>query len=585
MKNNSLDVAISKAVMALSTMPEKELQQLPLVDCTLILNALPNLGSLVTVRTLLAERLQAQLSTSWITEGNTYEVYSVLTALWKYDPTQVTGEWLAAAVQRLVRSEAAVGGPYYADNAIAIAANVQIAIFISVVAKPLPHLDDFLADVITAECFGDSELTSFGLLYLLATACNRQRLTKYVGDNWLDRDWRTPWPQAVALGILKDEARTPEIEQALLAVCRQQQPNGLWDGEPFVEGRAGIYARFVTTALIVEALSEYQATSPKVSPAELLRKRRGVARAAVQMFTTHPEPLRSSALAMVDRICNADENFEITLLPQFFAHALDVSRPFTSTYYTTLGLANLYVWIAYTIYDDFIDSEGRPAELPVANLAMRASLDCFRAVLPDDAHFQRYVAGVFAGMDEANAWEIDNCRFAVQAGRVSIAGLPKYGNCTILAARAFAHALTPMAILAQYSPNSAKKWRHIETAFHHYLIARQLNDDLHDWLKDMQAGQASYVVTAILRDMRVKYDVHTLDTLLPAMQKCFRRTTMPKVCQRMLWHVATSRRHFAKSRLLQATNDIYLLLDRLELSAQHSMDRHAKSRTLTGIQH
>jgi len=271
-------------------------------------------------------------------------------------------------------------------------------------------------------------------------------------------------------------------------------------------------------------------------------------------------------------------------LPQFFARALDSPERFTNDCYTTLGLANLCTWIAYTIYDDFIDSEGTPAELPVANIAMRASLDCFRTVLPEDAHFQRYVGEVFAGMDEANAWEVNNCRFAIQDGWVAVTELPRYGRCKVLAARAFAHALPPMAILAQHSPrHSAKKSRYIEMAFQHYLIARQLNDDLHDWIKDMQAGQASYVVTAILRDMRIENEAYDMEVLLPAMQKCFRRTTMPKICKRMLWHIDLSKQQFAKSRLLQRINDIYPLLDTLEQSAQQSLDRRAKSQALGRI--
>jgi hypothetical protein len=153
----------------------------------------------------------------------------------------------------------------------------------------------------------------------------------------------------------------------------------------------------------------------------------------------------------------------------------------------------------------------------------------------------------------------------------------------VLAARSFAHALTPMAVLAEYAPHSVKKMHHIETAFQHYLIARQLNDDLHDWVKDMQAGQASYVVTAILRDMRVKNDVYDLTALMPAMQRCFRGATMSKICQRMLWHITLSRQHFIKSQLLQPSNDIYILLDNLELSAHHSMDKQAKSQALANM--
>jgi len=584
MGNSQLEQALARAVTVLATAPEKEIQQLSVLDCTFMLKSLPNVDSLIAMRTMLATRLQKLVDGPWIEHGDASEVYSVLGALWKYDPASVKSDWLAGAIQRLVRSEAAVGGPYYAGATIAVAANAQIASFIRLVAQPLPNMNRFFADIIATERFEDTEFTCFGLLYLLTTACDCKGLTHYAEGNWLQNaDWQTPWHQVVALAILKETVQRPKIRQALLTISQQQQADGTWIGEPLTKNTpSSRFSCLVTTALVTEALCTYLYMPAEISPAYWRRKRQ-VAQAAAQLFKVHPRPLRSLALTAIKRVCKADENFEITLLPHFFAHALDSQQRPTSAHCTNLGLANLCTWIAYTIYDDFIDSEGAPAELPVANVAMRASLDCFRAVLPEDVHFQRYVAQVFAGMDEANAWELTNCRFAVHGGSVTITELPKYGRCTVLATRAFAHALTPMAILAQHTPCSVKQSRHIETAFQHYLIARQLNDDLHDWVKDMQVGQASYVVTAILRDMRIDNEVYDLGVLLPAMQKCFRRTTLPKVCQRLLWHITLSRQQFAKSRLLQKQNDIYLLLDNLEQSAQQSLDKHAKCQTLADI--
>lgn len=583
MRNNALKQALSKAVAALEGIPEKELQQLSLADCAFILTALPDTEPLARVRALLAERLRGQLNVVRIEQDDAYEIYSMLTALWRYNPTYIASEWLAAAINRLVHSEVAEGGPYYTDNTIAVAPNVQIAVFVSVVAKPLPNMKRFLEAVVAARHFDGPRLTKFTLFYLLATACDSEELAHFVEDNWRHAHWQTPWRQVVSLAVLKDRIPRVEVERTLLAVCHMQDQDGFWKGEPLAKGtRPNHGSSMVTTALMAKALHGYVHTSTDVVQIRRLQRRQSIARAAARIFNAPAEPLRSSALTVTNKICSADNNFEITLLPRFFAEALDPPRDFTKAQYTMLGLANVCIWVAYTIYDDFMDGEGEPAELPVANVAMRASMDCFRAALPGDARFHRYVSEVLTGMDEANAWEVEHCRFMVRGGKIKITALPRYGRRTILATRAFAHALTPMAILALCS-TSATKQSHIEIAFRHYLIARQLNDDLHDWAKDIQAGQASYVVTTILRDMRVKHDEYDLDALLPAMQRCFRRTTMPKVCQHMLRHITLSKQHFAKSQLLQPANDIYRLLDDLELSAHHAMDRRAKSQALAGI--
>lgn len=137
-----------------------------------------------------------------------------------------------------------------------------------------------------------------------------------------------------------------------------------------------------------------------------------------------------------------------------------------------------------------------------------------------------------------------------------------------------------MAVLAHCVDSSSAQAHHIESAFRHYLIARQLNDDLHDWYEDVQAGQASYVVTAILRDMHVTPGIYNVTILLSDMQKRFMRTTMEHMCELTLHHIHHAQHSFAKSQLLQPANEIYGSLNKLELSVQHSLDRHAKARAL-----
>jgi hypothetical protein len=298
--------------------------------------------------------------------------------------------------------------------------------------------------------------------------------------------------------------------------------------------------------------------------------------AARQALASHTEPLRSSAIDIVAHVGSADKNFEITQLAILFADALKTPSALTDQQYTKLGLASLFGWIAYTIYDDFMDGAGQPEKLPVANIAMRASVEYFRAALPRHTSFAHYASKAFSVMDEANAWEIEHCRFIVHGEEVTIGKLPKYGQRGILAKRSFAHTLAPMAVLWQARTGST---HHIKAAFTHYLVARQLSDDLHDWVDDMKTGQASYVVTTILRDIRVKPGVHKLSDLFPTMQKSFRRTVLPKICEYILQHAALSRQEFQKSGLLHTDNNLYALLDRLEMVARYSLDMRAKSLT------
>lgn len=581
MDNRSIRRAFNKAIQALGTMSDDQIEKFPLLDHTLILNALPVVDELAHIRKQLTERLRLRLSVSWIENGDIGEVFSILAALWQYNPKYITGEHLVCALQRLIKSEVAVGGPYYSCHKAEIIANVQAATFIRLTTKALPNMENFFANIVLSRRLDSTSLTSFGLLYLLAKASDAQEITQHVASCWKKDEWQSAGRKAIALSVLKDHIPWPEIEQALAVVCNEQQRNGFWGEETLIGLSAQRTSHFTLTALVAETLNDYQGGPKTLPDRELWRRRRAVARLVRDLFNDCSEPLRSSVRTMVTRVCNADRTFEITLLPYLFADALKGPVLLTAEQCTMLSLASVCAWTAYTIYDDFLDNEGIPSRLPVANIAMRTSLNCFQRVLPTHNDFQLHIKKVFIKMDEANAWELKHCRFTLQANKVSITSLPRYGSREMLAARSFGYVIVPIAILMRQPSTSAAKLHAITLAFKHYLIARQLNDDLHDWLHDMQAGQASYVVTAILRDMHVKPGVYDLPTLLPTMQKRFRMTTMLEVCRRMLWHLSRSRQYFTDSQVFQKTNKIYSLLDSLENIAQQSIDQQIKARAFT----
>ncbi len=495
---------------------------------------------------LLVKRLCEQLTPTWINEGDLFEVFLTLEALWKHDPLHVSGEHLAQAIQRLVQSEIQVGGPYISGGFTDIAANLQIASFVQKIAKPLPGLNAFFDQIISTKQFKDAALHSPYILDLFVTLYDRPAL---------------------------------KPQQKLLTICKHQLPTGFWPAKVLLHGQSA--SCVATTALTVKSLIACQIDkTPGNIPSDVRQQHKLVVEATQQLFNTHAEPLRQSALSAIDKICHVQKTFEITLLSYFFTRGLKLPTSLTDQQIALLGAANVCGWVAYDIYDDFLDDEGTASQLPLANVMMRASLDCFRSALPGNPAFERYVANVFNEMDQANAREANNCRFMVRGDTITIDQLPVYGRRSRIAAQSFAHALGPMAILAEQGGITRQQTRYIESAFRNYLIARQLSDDLHDWMGDIQAGQASYVVVAILRDLHLRSGAYALPILLPRMQKQFRRTTMPQICLVALRHIDQAKQDFIKSDLLQPTNGIDALIDELELSLRRSFDQHAKASAL-----
>ncbi len=562
MQSKLMQTTLTKAIQALSIVQKNQLKKLSISDAALTLNALSALPELTNIKKYVAERLRAQLTIDWLKQGRPDEVFATLAALWRYDSSHVTGDHLAAALQRLIAAELVVGGPYHFEQPVVVAAHIQIALFMRLVAKPLPNVEAFLARIYRSR-FNDLHNDDIRLVYIYSQIGEAAGLSTYVERYHMEPTWQHPIGIATTLMVLKDLLPARRKQQLMLTLCQQQNNCGV------VPDQLDI----TTTAIVVNMLAQHQ--PPKKTALDLLTHQQSVMTAAHTMFASLAEPLRTSALSALKDITAADAHFEITSLSLLFARALKVPDTLTPGQHKNLGLASLYGWIAYTIYDDFLDDEGCPAQLPVANVAMRASLDCFRAALPNHDIFLRYIAHIFSTMDEANAWEVHHCRFAIVGARITITELPRYRGRLILASRSFAHALPPLAVLEKHLPGNIKR-RHIKTAFTHYLIARQLSDDLRDWKDDLQKGQASYVVTTILRDTHIKPGTYNVATLTAAMQTCCRRTTLPKTCRYILQHITTSRDGFRKSQCLQEHNDFYALLDRLERAANETLDTHGK---------
>jgi len=581
MDNRSIQTALTQAIRALNSISEDEIRELPLLDHSLILGTLPDMAPLANVRKQLAGRLRRRLDAAPMETSNIYELFLMLVALWKYNPEYISSEQFASAIERLIKAEASVGGPYYSGDTISIEANILIAIFMRHAVRPLPNLETFLDKIIALEHFEDTRFTSPILVYLLAEAVNGKKLGHYIAHQWQQGRWQTAERQAVALSILRNDTPASEINQALLHICQQQKNNGFWQGESLIRTAGGqSSAHIASTALVVKVLNDCLPSSTKSPVSGWQKKRRSVNKAAKKLYDNYTEPLRSSAQTIIDQVCAADKNFEVTLLPCLFANALKDPVALSDQQYTALCLASVYAWTAYTIYDDFLDSEGTPVRLPVANSLLRLSLDYFGRVLPAQPRFQQYVAAAFNEMDEANAWELRHCRITVQNGQFHISRLPRYGKRAQLAARSCAYTVIPRAILLQHPRANLRAMRHIEAGFRNYLIVRQLADDMEDWQADIKAGRTSYVVATILREMRIKPNVYRQSELLGAMQKQFRQTTMSHICRCALRHIEKARHHFAGSQLLRKTNAIYEMLDTLELSLYQSLDTQEKAQAI-----
>jgi len=68
--------------------------------------------------------------------------------------------------------------------------------------------------------------------------------------------------------------------------------------------------------------------------------------------------LKKYTTNVIKNIIEHDKNHQITLLSHFFKTALgQKGQNISDDMIIQLGLANVYLWAAYTLYDDFLDEE------------------------------------------------------------------------------------------------------------------------------------------------------------------------------------------------------------------------------------
>lgn len=587
---------------------------------SLILASLADVPETDTIRKKLAAFLLEQRSPQWSfnywsrqsPEATSHpypddldDTFCALIGLYLHDPTLITPAALASVVKLLVATESSVGGPYrtwlvppegnadWQDTDLAVNANV--AYFISLISNPLPNLQTMFASAIAGQDFQSPYYPSaYPIWYYLARSVSSQHrdsLADIVGKEATKNTKRTPLETALlATSLLRLRPQHPSISKLMASLQKTQLADGSWPADAFcIDPSRHKKQHFngsvsLTTAFALEALGIYQATHSVVSvnppthdTVEQLQQT--IITAARQQIQSLPQHVRQPFKHMLRALVNGDSSHEITLLPYYFAQSLNNAGSVLANeqFLVQLGLANLYGWVAYTIYDDFLDDEGQPLRLSAANAAMRRSLVSFQKALPQP-DFYNYVLQTFDCIDNANTWEVAHCRFPVSQDAITMQTLPAYGRRQKLAERSLGHALTPLAVLVQSGHSlQSPAIQTFEKAFRHYLIARQLNDDAHDWKEDLLRGHITYVVATLLKEAGVVPGDHRFVELLPQLERQFWHHTLLSICKTMEQHVKQGQKLISKSSVMKPGNILERLFTGLEASISETRTKQAES--------
>lgn len=525
------------------------------------------------------------------------DTFCALAALYEYRPEIFDGEAMAKIVTMLTSAEKKEGGPYdmwlvppdgrdkWDDTDLVV--NSNIAFFLALHGITLQNVTAFIEKSIDEEDYEFPYNTIYPAIYFISRFYKGAKVDQMV-DTLLylqdtDGKWENPLRTALAVSALinfSGEKHKQALARGVHYLQEAQAKDGSWKPFSFYYQmklpHKTLFAgsAFITTALCIEAINKFekithhrartdttQQQSTKGADNNTTEKQLylRVVQTVKERFASCGIDLQAEAERVITKTFRGDTDKQIALLPYFFRLALgEAGSSVSGDAVVKLGAANVFGWIAYTVYDDFLDEEGEPIALSLANVCLRESAEIFSTILPKETGFADFAKKIFDCIDSANTWEVRHCRDA--------AHLPDYGDYTKLAERSLGHALTPLAILFALGYKEESPEVHgVMQFFHHYIIARQLNDDAHDWEDDLKRGQINAVGAKVLHEASGK--IHGEEEL----KKLFWEKTVVVVCQDMERHVAHARRALSDVSLVVDTAFFDGLLTKVEKSSEEAL--------------
>lgn len=522
-----------------------------------------------------------------------------LAALQHYDPQLISPSVLAKIIPVLAASEVALGGPYHtwvvSSEAEAVwkdvdlVVNSNLAYFLSGHHVALPNLIAFLDQkIITGQLSSPYYPNRHALMYFLCRGYQGQYREKLQTLIWQKQktkgSWSNPLDTALCLTSLLRLGADPETllpsVQFLLNSFPKWPVETFYTGvnphhrQKYVAGSLALSLAFGIEALqLFSQLTARNKNTAAINTAEKLDSYHQHIIALIQKDLPNGE-IKPIFTTILQQMVADDTHHLITLTPVLFAEALDPNLPpVPADFLPKLSLANLYGWIAYTIYDDFLDEEGQLPQLSVANFCLRRLTVIFTQLLPPESGFMSLFQKIMDELDSANTWEVQNCRITITNGEISIpAQLPNFKNLDLLAAKSMGHALGPLAILiAKNFSVTDPQIKYVKKFFKHYLLIRQLHDDLHDWQNDFKRGQLNPISAHLLQKYR-NQTLKSLESINRELLRDFWQTEITTFTKLILKQAALAKKALRQLTIVKQPQVFEKMLARYEQAAQEAIN-------------
>lgn len=543
------------------------------------------------------------------------DTFCALAALYEFNPKLLDGAALARIISLLTVLEVKEGGPYktwlVSEDAssvwkdVDIVVNSNIAYFLALQEIELPRLVNFVDTAIKYNKINSPYYNSeIPVIYSISRWYKGQKKKLLIDIllNLKNKHIDNPMLRALIVLALLNFKMPPSKVEADIKYLVSQQRSGAWNPfgfyvDPVMDGKkhyAG--SKALTTTFCLLAIEKYNKLLTKSSKqnatddelTEVVRVQDAVVRRVSRRFIRESSKLKTDAHSIINQTINGAMGSEITALPYLIlASRKNTHKTVPIEKIIILGSASLYGWIAYTIYDDFLDGEGEAKMLPIANIALRELTIIFTTVLENNDEFLTFFHQTMDELELANSWEVKTCRINVSGiVRIGDIHVPEYGKYEMLAKRSMGHAIAPTAVLFALGYNrKSPEVKLLLKFFYHYIIARQLNDDAHDFEEDLRHGHINAIAAKALLDLQKKGQELALniDLLVAKTNEQFWQKNIISIYSDILNHTTKARRALQRNPFFAQTEIFEKKLSSIDILAKKTLEEHKQVKEFLSV--
>lgn len=528
------------------------------------------------------------------------DTFCILSAITRAQSELCNGTVLAHITRLLIASEISPGGPYrtwLSQKASTppeellpdIAVNANVAYFLKLHGLQIEPLSTFLHTQMESGALASRYYPSvWPVLYFLARSvphASHELLARTIAKESVRLDAAPDLLFcALRLSALVSIGAPAELVVSARASVVSLAETG-WGSSPFCFDPVMHGAQYLaqsealTRALVLESLWLSNTPSNQILRCELSKQavlampdfHTTVHSMVTQRIQSLPNQISDRALEAYTALMRQDGNHQIALLPMWFAQRSVTLRTPLGDAGVALGVASVFGWIAYTIYDIIMDTSESPHLLPVANMLLLELSSIYCDVLKFAPEGLSLFKKIMARMEAGNVWELLNARIPVVHGVCTLPNRVVAFSPLQPAEKSIGYALAPLIFSFIQNADGA---RFDETTilrfFEHYLTARQLNDDAHDWFEDASRGHLTKVNYMVLRNCSRNGSVDLSSQKL-ALQRYFWNTVLPHVAQTITFHILEARKALRALHLPESHRIEAILLDPLDRTAHTAL--------------